>query len=58
MAIIMGVNTKPYGRKKFDTGGSSSGSASSIAANLCSSSSGTKLQDPSFLLQVQILLWV
>jgi amidase len=41
------------GEKKFDTGGSSSGSASSIAANQ-QQQWELKLRDPFFLLQVQI----
>jgi amidase len=37
-----GQTLNPYGRKKFDTGGSSSGSASSIAANYAAAAVGTE----------------
>jgi amidase len=46
MAIVQWwPNAKPYGRK-FDTGGSSSGSASSIAANMLQQQWELKLRDP------------
>jgi amidase len=41
-SAVGGQTLNPYGRKKFDTGGSSSGSASSIAANYAAAAVGTE----------------
>jgi amidase len=41
------------GEKKFDTGGSSSGSASSIAANYAAAAVGTETSGSILFLQVQ-----
>jgi len=41
-SAVGGQTLNPYGRKKFDTGGSSSGSASSIAANYAVAAVGTE----------------
>jgi amidase len=41
-SAVGGQTLNPYGRKKFDTGGSSSGSASSVAANYAAAAVGTE----------------
>jgi amidase len=41
-SAVGGQTLNPYGRKKFDTGGSSSGSGSSIAANYAAAAVGTE----------------
>jgi len=41
-SAVGGQTLNPYGRKKFDTGGSSSGSGSSIAANYAVAAVGTE----------------
>lgn len=41
-SAIGGQTLNPYGRKKFDTGGSSSGSGSSMAANYAAAAIGTE----------------
>jgi amidase len=54
-SAVGGQTLNPYGRKKFDTGGSSSGSASSVAANYAAAAVGTETSGSILSLQVQIL---
>jgi hypothetical protein len=57
-SAVGGQTFNPYGRKIFDTGGSSSGSGVAVAANYAAAAVEQKLQVPSFLLLGRIQLLV